>query len=184
MSIEERGKALEEAFFAKKNRELLEQVKIDLDTETQRDALKAATGVTADTVLDSLIGIGVNSESLAALAIAPMILVAWADGSISDKEREAVVSAAEKAGVEADSTASKLLSSWLEEKPSDELADTWKEYVGAVKLKLPAGDQVKLGEQILARCQTVAESAGGFLGLGSISAKETALLEMLKSTLK
>ena len=36
MGFEERGKALEEAFFAKKNKELLERVKQDLDAASQR----------------------------------------------------------------------------------------------------------------------------------------------------
>ena len=184
MSIEERGKALEEAFFAKKNRELLEQVKADLDTKAKRDELKAATGITADSVLDGLIAIGVNAESLAALSIAPMVLVAWADGSIAEKEREAIMSAAEKEGVTSSSTAGKLLDGWLDERPDDDLAEAWKGYVEALKLKLPAGDQVKLGEQIMGRCKGVAESAGGFLGLGSISAEESEVLKMLKATLE
>ena len=80
MSIEERGKALEEAFFAKKNKELLQQVKQDLDSAKQREALKTATGIAEDEVLDKILAIGVNAESLAAMSIAPMVLVAWADG--------------------------------------------------------------------------------------------------------
>ena len=183
MSIEERGRALEEAFYAKKNAELLGQVKLDLDTKSKRDDIKSATGITDDTVLDSLIGIGVDSSSLAAISIAPMVFVAWADGSINDKEREAVMAGAEKAGISADSTAAKMLSGWLTEKPDASLTEAWKGYIDAINLKLPAGDKVKLGEQIMARCSSVAEPAGGFLGLGSISTKEKAILDMLKSTL-
>ena len=184
MSIEERGKALEEAFFAKKNKELLDQVKSDLDITTRRDDLKQATGISDDGVLDELIGIGVTSESLAAVSLAPLVLVAWADGTVSDKEREAILTSAEQAGIKADSAAGKMLSGWLTEQPDADLAQTWKDYTQAIGEKLPAGEKVKLGEQLLGRCNKVAEAAGGFLGLGSVSVKEKAVLDMLKSTLE
>lgn len=183
MSIEERGKALEEAFFAKKNKELLDQVKSDLDINTKRDDLKTATGITDDGVLDALSGIGVTSESLAAISIAPMILVAWADGSINDKEREAVMSGAALSGVKADTAAGQMLSGWLTEEPGESLAESWKAYIQAISEKLPAGEKVKLGEQLMERCKKVAEAAGGFLGLGSVSAKENDVLDMIKSAL-
>lgn len=184
MSIEERGKALEEAFFAQKNKELLAQVKADLDISTRRDDLKAATGVSDDSVLDELINIGVTSQSIAAISLVPLILVAWADGTVSEKEREAILTSAEQAGVQADSAAGKMLTGWLAEQPDATLTETWKDYMQAICEKLPAGDKVKLGEQLMERCKKVAEAAGGFLGLGSVSVKEKAVLDMLRSTLK
>lgn len=180
MGFEERGKALEDAFFAKKNRELLDKVKQDLDAKEQRNALKEATGITEDDMLDRLLATGVNSESLAAMSIAPLVMVAWADGSIDTKEHEAIASGAEKAGIKPGSMASQLLQGWLTEKPDDSLLSAWTDYTKAVCEKLQAGDQVKLGEQVVGRCKSVAESAGGFLGLGSISAKEQAVLDALK----
>lgn len=181
MSFEERGKALEDAFFAKKNRELLAQVKKDLDVTENRSALKEATGITEDDMLDRILATGVNAESLAAMSIAPLVLVAWADGSINTKEHEAVASGAEKAGIKTGSTAYQLLQGWLTDKPGDDLMSVWSEYTKAVCEKLQAGDKVKLSEQVLGRCKSVAESAGGFLGLGSISSKEQAVLDALAS---
>lgn len=179
MGFEERGKALEDAFFAKKNRELLEQVKQDLDVAAHRSELKDATGITEDDMLDRILTTGVNAESLAAMSIAPLVLVAWADGSISTKEHEAVASGAEKAGIKTGSTAYQLLQGWLTEKPDDSLMSVWADYTKAMCEKLQAGDKVKLSEQVLGRCKSVAESAGGFLGLGSISSKEQAVLDAL-----
>lgn len=181
MGFEERGKALEDAFFAKKNQELLEQVKKELNVEEQRGALKDAVGITEDDMLDRILSTGVNAESLAALSIAPLVLVAWADGSIDAKEHEAVASGAEKAGIKPDSVAYKLLQTWLAEKPSDDLKAAWVDYAKAMSEKLQAGDRVKLGEELVGRCKAVAESAGGFLGLGSISSKEQAVLDELTS---
>ena len=134
-----------------------------------------------DDMLDRLTSAGVRAESLAALTIAPLVLVAWADGSIDTKEHEAIASAAEKAGIKAGTMAYQLLQGWLAEKPDESLSDTWTEYTKAMCEKLQAGDKIKLSEQVLGRCKSVAESAGGFLGLGSISAKEQTVLDGLAS---
>ena len=182
MSFEERGKALEDAFFAKKNRELLEQVKQDLAEKEQRAKLKEATGIGEDDMLDRILSLGINVETLTAMTVAPMVLVAWADGTMDQKEREAVLSGAEKSGITADSMAGKLLQGWLEDAPDDSLSTAWQDYTKAICEKLQAGDQVKLREQVLGRSKKVAEAAGGFLGLGSISAKESAVLDKLKAT--
>lgn len=179
MSFEERGKALEDAFFAKKNRELLDKVKEDLNATEQRADLKEATGITEDDMLDRILATGVNSESLAAMSIAPLVLVAWSDGSIDTKEHEAIASGAEKAGIKPGTTAYQLLQGWLTEKPDESLKDAWVDYTKAVCEKLQAGDKVKLSEQVLGRSKAVAEAAGGFLGLGTISAKEQATLDAL-----
>jgi len=184
MGFEERGKALEDAFYAKKNKELLDQVRATMDAKTNRDALKAAAGISDEEVLDRIFAIGVNAESLAAMAIAPMVLVAWADGNINDKERAAIVSGAEKSGIKPDSMAGQLLDGWLEERPDDSLLDVWTEYTLALCGQLHAGDQIKMSDQVLGRCKTVAEAAGGFLGLGSISAQEQAILSKLAAAFK
>ncbi len=179
MSLEDRGKALEDAFFAKKNRELLDKVKQDLDAANARGELKDATGITEDDMLDRILATGVNSQSLAAMTIAPLVLVAWADGSIDTKEHEAIASAAEKAGIQPGTMAYQLLQGWLSEKPDDSLKEAWTDYTKAISEKLQAGDKVKLSEQVLGRCKSVAESAGGFLGLGTISGKEQVVLDSL-----
>ena len=181
MGFEERGKALEDAFFAKKNRELLDKVKQDLDAKKQRQALKDATGITEDDMLERLLSAGVTTESLAALTIAPLVLVAWADGAVDVKERDAIAAAAEKENIKPGSTAFELLQGWLDEQPSTDLLSTWKEYTVAVCESLPAGEKVKFSEQVLGRSKSIAEAAGGFLGLGSISAKEQSVLDSLKS---
>jgi len=184
MGLQERGKALEEAFFAEKNRELLEQVKIDLCAKEQRAALKEATGISEEDMLNRILALDIQVESLAAMTIAPMVLVAWADGSIDIKERDAILSGAEKSGIEPDSTAGKLLRTWLTDEPDDNLKAAWVEYTKAMCEKLQAGDQAKLKEQVMGRCKKVAEAAGGFLGLGSISTKEAAVLDSLAETFK
>lgn len=181
MSLEERGKALEEAFFAKKNKELLAQMKQDLDASTQHAALKQATGIAEDDMLDRILATGINSESLAAMSLAPMVLVAWADGELAADERKAIVSGAVESGIQPDSTAGRLLSGWLTDPPDQSLASVWIEYTKAMCEKLQAGDKAKLKDDVIGRSKRVAEAAGGFLGLGSISAKEQEVLNALSA---
>ena len=181
MSFEERGKALEEAFFARKNQELLADFKAVEDAKQHRQALKESTGIAEDDMLDRILGLGVDAETFMAMSIAPLVLVAWANGSVEDKERQAVMSAAGKAGIGVDSSTGQLLQGWLESQPDDVLMATWKDYTNAICEKLQAGDKTKLCEQLIGRCKTVAEAAGGFLGLGSISAKEQAVIEALQA---
>lgn len=179
MSIQDHSNALEEAFFLRKNQQLLEQMRVDLDATQQRAELKSATGISDDDVLDGILSLGVTVESLAAIALVPMVLVAWSDGTISEKEREAIVAAAKRSGVAEQSAAGQLLANWLCDKPDANLEATWRNYVLAVTQQMAAGDRIKFGEQILARCKQVAEAAGGFLGLGSISTHEQDTLKML-----
>jgi hypothetical protein len=82
--------ALEEAFFARENERLRQQLR-DLDnTKRKKEALAAASGITNDTVLEKLAALNISSETVAALALVPLIAIAWSDGSIDDKKRAAV----------------------------------------------------------------------------------------------
>ena len=177
--LEDRRKALEEAFYIKKNRELMNKIKEDLNAELHRDELKKVTGIDDDDILQRVLDIGVNVESLAAMSLAPLVLVAWADGNIDGREKKAIIAGAERAGLAADSAALALLLGWLEEEPDETFQEVWTNYIQALCASLTAGDQVRLRETVLGRCQRVAEAAGGFLGLGSISTQEQAMLNQL-----
>ena len=122
--LEERRKALEEAFYHKKNRELMAKIKTDLDAELHRDTLKKATGIDDDELLQRVLDVGVNVETLAAMSVAPLVLVAWADGNIDQREQEAIIAGAEQAGLGVDSAAHELLLGWLKEKPDENIQTT------------------------------------------------------------
>ena len=98
--------ALEEAFFARENERLRQQLR-DLDnTKRKKEALAAASGINNDVVLEKLAALNISSETVAALALVPLIAIAWADGSIDDKERAAVFAKAQEEGMSAVSCSS------------------------------------------------------------------------------
>ena len=180
----DRRKALEEEFFAKHNRQLLQQLRQTTAARAQTEALAAASGITDAAVLDQLVALGLSSETLAALSLVPLVEVAWADGSLEAKEQSALLAAAEQTGLSKNSASYQLLEGWLRERPSPKLLETWKAYVAVLSNTL--NDQAKhaLKQDLLGRARSVAEAAGGFLGLGRrISSAEQAVLTELEQAL-
>src|SRR5919109_4846649 len=114
----DRRKALEEEFFAKQNQRLLRQLRETTAAKARHEALAAASGITDAAVLAQLAAVDLSSETMAALALVPLVEVAWADGRLEAKERSALLAAAEQAGVRKDSASYQLLEEWFRERPS------------------------------------------------------------------
>ncbi len=92
----DRAKSLEAIFFANQEAELLRQLHEKKADQTEREALRAASGIADEAVLDQLIALDMRSETVAAVTIVPLVAVAWADNSLDDKERRAILSGLKK----------------------------------------------------------------------------------------
>jgi hypothetical protein len=177
----DRRKALEEEFFAKHNQHLLRQFHETMATKANTDALAAAAGITDAAVLDQLAALDLRSETVAALALVPLIEVAWADGRLDAKEQGTLLAAAEQTGISKDGASYRVLEAWCRERPSPEVLATWKAYVAALSRTLDDQALHALKRDLLGRARAVAEAAGGFLGLGTrISRAEEAMLTELE----
>ena len=131
-------------------------------------------------VLDKLVELGIGPETWAALEIVPLVEVAWADARMEAKERSAVLAAAEANGIEAGSPSHQLLENWLTHRPDARLLAAWGEYIVGLCADLDPAQRSALREEILGRARSVAEAAGGFLGLGNkISPEEEVVLQQL-----
>jgi uncharacterized membrane protein YebE (DUF533 family) len=109
--------ALEEAFFAREDRRLRQQLRGLDDNNRKKAALVAASGITDDAVLEKLTAPNISSETVAALALVPLIVVAWSDGNIDDRERAAAVAKAQEDGVSPGDVSHDLFERWLSERP-------------------------------------------------------------------
>ena len=178
--LKSRAKALEESFFARQNEELLEKLRERDRQEQHKKALAAVSGIENEAVLDRLIELELCSETVAAAALVPLVEVAWADGEVQDKEREAILKAASESGIEDGSTSYQLLQNWLEQMPEAVLMEVWHDYIGALCAELDEAARDNLKKELLGRAVAVAEAAGGFLGLGKISAGEERVLKQLE----
>jgi hypothetical protein len=176
-----RRKALEESFFAKHNEKLRRALRAQEAAKAKKEALAAASGIDDDTVLDELISLDIAADTVAALALVPLVEVAWADGSIDEKERAAILAAATQTGLEKDGASHQLLQGWLEVRPDTRVRAAWNDYVSALCRTLGTDARRILKQTVLGRARRVAEAAGGFLDLGSkVSHSEQAVLDELE----
>lgn len=171
-SLEDRGRALENQFYDKENKEKLAAMKEKLESQTTKEDLRKASGMTDDKVLDKLVELGLRSNTIAALSLVPLIEVAWADGEIQDNERTAILQGAHGKGLEQGTDGYELLQSWLRKRPDAGLYEAWESYIKALASQLNDEQNRLLKNQIVGFAKMVAASAGGFLGIGKVSASE------------
>ena len=174
---------LEEAFFAEKHARHLKEMRKQAEHEDRREALRKVVRVQDEAFLDRLIAMGIGPERAIVLRLIPLIFVAWADGSVDERERKAILEAAGKQDLAAEDLAQELLGDWLERKPDPRLLDTWKAYIREVWPQFSSDEQDQMRANLLTSTREVAEAAGGFLGIASISSAERLVLDDLEGIL-
>ncbi len=183
-SLNSAGRSLEDAFFAKENARLLDQLRAKAKLEERRKALRDVIQIQDEGLVDHLLELGLGPETVLAITLIPLAMVAWADGSIEPRERDAILQAAAQKGVVPGSIAAQVLESWLKQPLDTQLVETWKRYIRTILPSLTANEREEVRQMGLARARAVAEAAGGFLGLGSkISAQERAVLAEMEQLL-
>jgi hypothetical protein len=181
VTLEERGRALENQFYEKENQQKLAAMKEKLDAQGTKDELRKASGMTDDAVLEKLVHLGLRANTIAALSLVPLIQVAWADGKIQDNERTAILQGAHGKGLEKGTPGYELLQTWLQHKPSAELIDAWEAYIKALASQLNDEQNRLLKNQIVGFAKMVAAAAGGFLGVGRVSKDEEKVLARIEA---
>jgi hypothetical protein len=148
--------------------------------EEKKKEFREYLNIESEDVLDTLIDLEVEPETLVAFTLVPLVEVAWADGEIQPKERDAILKAAMERGVEDGSPTCTLLRNWLQTPPDPVLLETWRGYIEELMVSLGERARAHLKSASIGRARAVAEAAGGFLGIGSISAAEKKKLEELE----
>lgn len=179
--LRSRGQILVDEFFRWRESELppAASARESAEAETSLEELSLASGITDEGTLRLLMDLELSMDLLSALALVPLVEVAWADGHMDDKERSAILQAADAQGIDANSPAYELLAKWLDRRPTSQLFDAWRDYIAALMEPLLANERAQLREALLGRARDVAEAAGGFLGLGAVSREEAAVLDRL-----
>src|SRR6478735_273609 len=103
MSDDEKARleALDAYFAAESAPQIQAHVKQSANDPTA--ALAAVSGIEDRSLLADLLAAGIRPETFACLSLLPLCEVAWADGDISNREREAVMQAAAHHGIESGS---------------------------------------------------------------------------------
>jgi uncharacterized tellurite resistance protein B-like protein len=180
--FEERRKALEEEFFAKREEKLVAKLRSTLEREHPREMLKKLTGIKDDAVIDTLTALHVDRDTLAAFALYPLVEVAWADGEVDDAERQAFLKAAADYGIATDSPGHKALREFLKECPREEARKAWFAWARQLNTRLSVGERRTLRDALVKRATAIAEASGGILGLGRrIAAAEQKVLDKIEA---
>ena len=175
--FKQREQAMEDAFFKERDQRLMEKMRSQLSSLEEKRQLAHDTGIVEEHVLTSLVAAGVKADTLAAVTLIPLVELAWCDGNVAAEERDAVLNAANGQGIRSDSASYELLNSWLSERPDPKILGAWKEYVRELARIMPKNSLASLKKTMLDRLNKVASSAGGFLGLSTISKHEQAKID-------
>ena len=186
-SLAERGRALEEEYFRKKDRELIEKMRQAANADRARGELDQKTGLHDPALLKELQDLGFTPDTVVLLPLVPMLEVAWAEGGITPAERDLLVRFARGRGVVDDSVAGQQLSAWMTNRPDPSVFFHARRLTAA--LLADSAAQITRGltaDDLVAYCEKIAAASGGILGLrlGSISLEEKSLLARIASDLK
>jgi hypothetical protein len=177
-----RGK--EEEYFKRKEKELLDKLKERRRLEAEREGLAQAVGTADEAVLRDLQELGYTRETVSLLHLAPLVYVAWAEGSVSKAEHDLIVKAARARGIEEGSAADRELARWLEKKPSDEFFRATLRIIGHLAGS-QAGEEQTGASDLFSYCRRVAAASGGILGLGAkVSGEEERVLMEISAALE
>lgn len=179
----ERGRTLEEDYFRRKEQEVIEKMRRSAQADTQRRLLGDKAGVADEEVLGDLQALGYTAETVMLLHLVPLIQMAWAEGSVSDQERDLIVQAARSRGVEAGSAADQQLGLWLSARPSDEFLETTLRAIRTILHARPADERAASGRDILSLATAIAAASGGILGFGAMSEDERKILARISQAL-
>lgn len=139
--------------------------------------------MTDDVLARELAQLGVDAESYRALALLPLVQVAWADGAIQDAERTLILTLADQRYALGDE-GKRVLKNWLHHPPTADFARR-----GRSALLSLCGrdgyDKVSRADlvDVITLAKQVARSAGGFFGFGAISASEAETIDEIARAL-
>ena len=178
--LRERGRSLEEEFFRREDARLRENLRQAAQRASTREALERGSGIKNPAVIDRLIELDVKPETVTALSLVPLVMVAWADGSLDASERTAILERVDATEFAPGSPARALLEGWLERKPDPKLLDAWAQLVAGLGEQMNREEVASLKAGLLDRARAVAGASGGFLGLGSkVSSAEADVIARL-----
>lgn len=182
-TMAQRGRDLEDAFFHDVDLKLIEELRAASKNKASRLALAKEAGISDERLAEELVELDVTPESLVAIRLVPLVMVAWADREVSDEERDTVIAEARRLGIHPGTVADKMLDSWLRKRPSQVLCDAWARYTRSLLLDIPYEIREAYVKEIKREMLAVARASGGMMGFGSVNDRELDVLERMTELL-
>jgi hypothetical protein len=180
----ERGRALEEEYFRKREQELIEKLRQRAAADATRQQLSEQLGVADEEIVRDLQALGYTPETVSLLHILPLVQIAWADGGVSDRQRTLIIEAARARGIKAGTLADAQLAEWLTARPPERLFDRTLRAIRAILESRPAAAREASRRDLLSYSTAIAQASGGVLGFRAVSPEERALLARISSELE
>ena len=180
----QRGCALEDAYFRKKDQELVEKMRRTAAVEQAQRDMSQQIGLDDPEIVRELHALGFTAETVSLLPLMPLVQIASAEGGVTNIERERVLRLARTRGVVEGSAADRQFSDWLIHRPDPQvfalatrLTRALLEASTPVQPDLTADDLVKC-------CEDIASASGGVLRIKKIFSEERTVLATIAVALK
>jgi hypothetical protein len=168
----DRGRAIEAAYFHKKEQELIKKLQEQVAKEAERQGLAEEIGISDEIILKTLEELGFSRDLVKVFHFFPLIAVAWADGEVSEKEKDLIFDAAKVWKIEEGTPPYAKLQSWLTERPDPVYQDQILRILKDIENLRTDEKQETFEMNVVSLCRRVAEASGGFLGFGNKVSKE------------
>lgn len=186
--FKERERSLEEEYFRTHDAKLIEKLRERGKVEEIAEALAVKLQIDDPALLRRIMALGVTLDTGAAFLLAPLVQVAWAEGGVTDREREKVLRIATERGIDPSLPAYAQLQEWLRTRPADAIFDTAVEAIKTGLSVLTPAERADRIKRIVDACREVASASGGLgrlLGLGTgVSSEEESILDAMAATLR
>jgi hypothetical protein len=174
-----RRRANEDEYFRKRDQELVEKARLRAEEDAVLQRLADAAGISDEQIVRDLQRLGYTEETVTLLHVVPLIDVAWADGDVSESERDVIIAAVRARGAEPGSQADGQVARWLANPPSSVLSDGTLHVLGAILQRRGPEARATAMRDLLTSCTAVASASGGILGFHRISDNEQRTLDRI-----
>jgi hypothetical protein len=182
--IRERGRSLEEDYFRKRDRELIEKMRQASTAEHDRQELAKKSGLDDPALLQELKDLGFTPETVGLLPLVPLLRMAWAEGGITGAERDLLVRLARSRGVAEASEADRQLAAWMDRRPDETVFASAGRLIRAMLDSRSPETSDLSADDLVEYCERIAAASGGIFGIGRVSAEEKQLLSSIAGDLK
>jgi hypothetical protein len=182
--LDDRRRALEEEYFRRKDRELVEKMRNAAAADRAHTEMSAKTGLKDPELLKELDELGFTPETISVLPLAHIVEMAWAEGGITVAERSLLVTLARDRGITEGSPADRQLAEWMARQPSPDVFARATRLIRAMLDAGAPGGGTMSAEDLIKYSENIAAASGGILGIGKISSEERATLARIVTALK
>ena len=179
-----RTRAMEDDYFYKKDRELIEKMRKAAADEKARSEMAAQIRINDPGLIKDLGELGFTPETVKVLPLMPIVQLAWAEGGVSAANASCSSRSPATAVSVEGSPADHLLADWMTRAPAPEVFSNAMRLIRAMlEVPAPGGDTIT-ADDIMRYCELIAAASGGIFGIGKVSSEERATLAQIAAELK